>query len=166
MRAPLPPWRVGIGFDIHALVPGRPCRIGGVTIPFDRGLLAHSDGDVLAHAVTDAILGAAAMGDIGALFPDHDPRWRNADSLELLACVWQQVAAAGWQLANLDAVIICEAPKILPYAAEMRANLAAVLQATPEQVQVKGKRAEKLGALGRAEGIAVQAVVLLWRPTG
>jgi 2-C-methyl-D-erythritol 2,4-cyclodiphosphate synthase len=129
-----------------------------VTIPFDRGLLAHSDGDVLAHAVTDAIL--------GALFPDHDPRWRNADSLELLACVWQQVAAAGWQLANLDAVIICEAPKILPYAAEMRANLAAVLQATPEQVQVKGKRAEKLGALGRAEGIAVQAVVLLWRPTG
>ncbi len=166
MPAPLPPLRVGIGFDIHALVPGRPCRIGGVTIPFASGLLAHSDGDVLAHAVTDAILGAAALGDIGALFPDHDARWRNADSLQLLACAWQKVAAAGWQLVNLDAVIICEAPKILPYAKQMRVHLAAALQATPEQVQVKGKRAEKLGALGRGEGIAAQAVALLWRPIG
>lgn len=161
-----PPFRVGIGFDVHALVPGRRCVIGGVTIPFANGLKGHSDADVLAHAVTDALLGAAGLGDIGALFPDNDPQWRGADSLQLLARAWQQVAASGWQLANLDAVVIGERPKILPYVPEMRARLAAALAAQPEQIQIKGKTAEKLGALGRGEGIAAQAVALLWRPNG
>jgi len=159
----LPPFRVGIGFDIHPLVPGRRCVIGGVAIPFPWGLKGHSDGDVLAHAVTDALLGAAGLGDIGALFPDHDPRWRGADSLMLLREAWQQIAAAGWLLGNLDAVVICERPKILPFVPAIKERLAAVLDGVPEQIQVKGKTHEKLDALGRGEGIAAYAVALLWR---
>ncbi|HCO76689.1 MAG TPA: 2-C-methyl-D-erythritol 2,4-cyclodiphosphate synthase [Rhodocyclaceae bacterium] len=158
-----PPFRVGIGYDVHALVPGRQCVIGGVVIPASFGLKGHSDADVLAHAITDAVLGAAALGDIGALFPDDDPRWQGADSLVLLTQAWRCVAALGWQLANLDAVVICERPKILPYVATMKARLAAALDCDTEQIQIKGKTHEKLGALGRGEGIAAQAVVLLWR---
>lgn len=158
-----PPFRVGIGYDVHALVPGRQCVIGGVVIPAPFGLKGHSDADVLAHAITDAVLGAAALGDIGAFFPDNDPRWQGADSLALLAQAWRRIAALGWQIANLDAVVLCERPKILPYVATMKARLAAALDCHSEQIQIKGKTHEKLGALGRGEGIAAQAVVLLWR---
>ncbi|WP_249419345.1 2-C-methyl-D-erythritol 2,4-cyclodiphosphate synthase [Hydrogenophilus thiooxidans] len=162
-RMHTPPFRVGIGYDVHALVPGRPCVIGGVVIPAPFGLKGHSDADVLAHAITDAVLGAAALGDIGALFPDDDPRWQGADSIMLLTEAWRRVAASGWQLANLDAVVIGERPKILPYVATMKARLAAALDCLPEQIQIKGKTHEKLGALGRGEGIAAHAVVLLWQ---
>lgn len=157
------PFRVGQGFDVHALVAGRPCIIGGVTIPFERGLLGHSDADVLLHAITDALLGAAALGDIGRLFPDTDPTHAGADSRVLLREAYARVRAAGWEAVNVDATVICQAPKIAPHVAAMVDNIAADLQLAPAQVNVKGKTTEKLGFTGRGEGVAAQACVLLAR---
>ncbi len=155
--------RVGQGFDVHALVAGRPLIIGGVSIPFARGLLGHSDADVLLHAITDALLGAAGQGDIGRHFPDSDPQWAGADSRVLLRGAMKLVSAAGWHVANVDCTIIAEAPKIAPHAAAMCANIAADLGVDLTCVNVKGKTTEKLGFTGRGEGIAAQAVVLLQR---
>src|SRR4029450_1418172 len=155
------PFRVGQGFDIHALVPGRPLVLGGVRIASELGLLAHSDGDVLLHAITDAVLGAAALGDIGRLFPDSDERYRNADSRDLLARAVQEVRSAGWHIENIDATVIAERPKIAPHVDAMRAAIAACCGIESQAVSVKGKSAENLGALARGEGIAAQAVVLI-----
>ncbi|CAB1367978.1 2-C-methyl-D-erythritol 2,4-cyclodiphosphate synthase [Denitratisoma oestradiolicum] len=155
--------RIGQGFDVHALVPDRPLIIGGVTIPFERGLLGHSDADVLLHAITDALLGAAGLGDIGRHFPDTDPRWHGADSRMLLRGAVAQVQAAGWRVGNVDCTVICQAPKILPHAPAMAANIAADLGIVPAAVNIKGKTTEKLGFTGRGEGIAAQAVALLLR---
>ena len=155
--------RVGQGFDVHALVEGRPLIIGGVTIPFARGLLGHSDADVLLHAITDALLGAAGLGDIGRHFPDSDPQWAGADSRVLLRSAMKLVAAAGWRVGNVDCTLIAEAPKIAPHAAAMCANIAADLGIDSARVNVKGKTTERLGFTGRAEGIAAQAVILLQR---
>ena len=157
------PFRVGQGFDVHALVAGRPCIIGGVHIPFERGLLGHSDADVLLHALTDALLGAAGLDDIGRLFPDTDPAHAGADSRVLLREAYARVRAAGWDAVNVDATVICQAPKIAPHVAAMVANIAADLAIAPAQVNVKGKTTEKLGFTGRGEGIAAQACVLLAR---
>ena len=157
------PFRVGQGFDVHALVAGRACIIGGVHIPFERGLLGHSDADVLLHAITDALLGAAGLGDIGRLFPDTDPAHAGADSRVLLREAYARVRAAGWAAVNVDATVICQAPKIAPHVAAMVANIAADLAIAPAQVNVKGKTTEKLGFTGRGEGVAAQACVLLAR---
>lgn len=157
------PFRVGQGFDVHALVAGRPLIIGGVTIPHDRGLLGHSDADVLLHALTDALLGAAGLGDIGRLFPDTDAKHAGADSRVLLREAWARVRAAGWEAVNIDATVICRAPKILPHAPAMVANIAADLGMDPAAVNIKGKTTEKLGFTGRGEGIAAQVVALLVR---
>jgi 2-C-methyl-D-erythritol 2,4-cyclodiphosphate synthase len=154
--------RVGQGYDVHALVPGRRLVIGGVEIPHERGLLGHSDADVLLHAITDAILGAAALGDIGRLFPDHDPRFRDADSRVLLRTAVARAAAAGWRIGNVDATVIAERPRIGPHVAAMCAAVAAECGIDASAVNVKGKTSEKLGYAGRGEGIAAQAVVLLF----
>ena len=156
-------FRIGQGFDVHALVAGRPLIIGGVTIPYERGLLGHSDADVLLHALTDALLGAAGLGDIGRLFPDTDARHAGADSRVLLREAWARVRAEGWQVVNIDATVICRAPKILPHAGAMVANIAADLGTDPAAVNIKGKTTEKLGFTGRGEGIAAQVVALLVR---
>jgi 2-C-methyl-D-erythritol 2,4-cyclodiphosphate synthase len=156
-------FRIGQGFDVHALVPGRRLVIGGVHIPFERGLLGHSDADVLLHAVTDAILGAAGQGDIGRLFPDSDPRHAGADSRLLLRAAMARVAEQGWRVANVDATVIARAPRVSPHAAQMAANIAADLGVDPACVNIKGKTTERLGFTGRGEGIAAQAVVLLVR---
>lgn len=155
--------RVGQGFDVHALVAGRPLILGGVTIPFARGLQGHSDADVLLHAITDALLGAAGLGDIGRHFPDSDPQWAGADSRALLCSAMKLVATAGWQVGNVDCTIIAEAPKIAPHAAAMCAHIATDLGIEVQRVNVKGKTTEQLGFPGRGEGIAAQAVVLLQR---
>ena len=155
--------RVGQGFDVHALVDGRPLVIGGVTIPFARGLQGHSDADVLLHAITDALLGAAGLGDIGHHFPDTDAQWKDADSRVLLRAAMSKVASAGRKVGNVDCTVIAEAPKIAPHASAMCANIAADLGISADCVNVKGKTTEKLGATGRGEGIAAQAVVLLQR---
>lgn len=157
------PFRIGQGFDVHALVPGRPLIVGGVRIPFERGLLGHSDADVLLHALTDALLGAAGLGDIGRLFPDTDPAHAGADSRVLLREAFAAVRAAGYAVVNVDATVICRAPKILPHAPEMVANIAADLGVAPSAVNIKGKTTEKLGFTGRGEGIAAQVVALLAR---
>ncbi|THF66142.1 2-C-methyl-D-erythritol 2,4-cyclodiphosphate synthase [Pseudothauera nasutitermitis] len=155
------PFRIGQGFDVHALVPGRPLIVGGVTIPYERGLLGHSDADVLLHAITDALLGAAGLGDIGRLFPDTDPAHAGADSRVLLREAWARVRAAGWQVVNIDATVICRAPKILPHAPAMAAHIAADLSIAADAINIKGKTTEKLGFTGRGEGIAAQVVALL-----
>lgn len=157
------PFRVGQGFDVHALVPDRALIIGGVTIPYPLGLLGHSDADVLLHALTDALLGAAGLGDIGRLFPDTDPAHAGADSRVLLREAFARVRAAGWAVVNVDATVICQAPKILPHAPAMVANIAADLGMPPDAVNIKGKTTEKLGFTGRGEGIAAQVVALLAR---
>ena len=154
-------YRVGQGFDVHALVPGRPLILGGVTIPFDRGLLGHSDADALLHAITDALLGAAGMGDIGRQFPDTDQQYSGADSRVLLRAVVTKVLAAGWQIENVDATIIAQTPKIMPYAQAMCEHIAADLKIDLDCVNIKGKTSEWLGFTGRSEGIATQAVALL-----
>ena len=156
-------FRIGQGFDVHALVEGRPLILGGVTIPYPRGLLGHSDADVLLHAITDALLGAAGLGDIGRHFPDSDPQWKGADSRVLLRGAMKLVGAADWRVGNVDCTIVAEAPKIAPHAAAMCANIAADLGIAVAQVNIKGKTTEKLGFTGRGEGIAAQAVVLLQR---
>lgn len=155
--------RVGQGFDVHALVPGRRLVIGGVDIPFHSGLLGHSDADVLLHAITDALLGAAGLGDIGRHFPDSDPRWAGADSRALLREAVAQVARAGWRVGNVDATVVARLPKIAPHVANMAANIAADLGVEPGCVNIKGKTTESLGFTGRGEGIAAQAVALLVR---
>jgi 2-C-methyl-D-erythritol 2,4-cyclodiphosphate synthase len=153
--------RIGQGFDVHALVPGRKLIVGGVEIPFERGLEGHSDADVLLHAITDALLGAAALGDIGRHFPDTDPAYRGADSRALLRAAVAKVGAAGYRVANVDATIIAQAPKMAPHVPAMVQNLAADLGVAPGQVNVKAKTTERLGFTGRGEGIAAEAVVLL-----
>lgn len=155
--------RVGIGYDVHALVEGRPLILGGVTIPHDRGLAGHSDADVLAHAISDALLGAIRGGDIGHHFPDTDPAYAGADSIELLRRVGDLVAGAGWTIVDIDSVIAAQAPKLAPYRAAMRENLASALGLAVDQVGVKATTTERLGAIGREEGIAAHAVVLLRR---
>lgn len=156
-------FRIGQGFDVHALVEGRPLILGGVTIPYARGLLGHSDADALLHAICDALLGAAALGDIGRHFPDTDPAFAGADSRVLLREAMAAVRAAGFEVVNVDATIICERPKILPHVAQMVANIAADLGVAASAINIKGKTTEKLGFAGRGEGIAAQAVALLLR---
>lgn len=153
--------RVGQGFDVHALVPGRRLVIGGVEIAHERGLLGHSDADVLLHAVTDAILGAAGLGDIGRLFPDTDAHHRDADSRELLRTAVARAAQAGWRVGNVDATVIAERPRIASHVERMCAHIAADCGVEPGAVNVKGKTSEKLGYAGRGEGIAAHAAVLL-----
>ena len=155
--------RVGQGFDVHALVPGRRLIIGGVDIAYPRGLLWHSDADVLLHAITDALLGAAGLGDIGVHFPDSDPRWAGADSRLLLREAARRVGQAGWRPGNIDATVVAQAPKIAPHAAQMAANIAADLGIEAGCVNIKGKSTEALGFTGRGEGIAAQAVAMLVR---
>ena len=155
--------RVGSGFDAHALVAGRRLVLGGVTIPFERGLDGHSDADVLVHAVCDAVLGALGAGDIGGHFPDSDPAYKDADSRGMLRHVWRLASAAGYVLGNLDATLIAQAPRLAPYVLTMAANLAADLGATSGQINVKATTTERLGFTGRGEGIAALATVLLVR---
>jgi 2-C-methyl-D-erythritol 4-phosphate cytidylyltransferase / 2-C-methyl-D-erythritol 2,4-cyclodiphosphate synthase len=153
--------KIGIGYDLHRLVEGRPLILGGVRIPFDRGLQGHSDADAVSHAVTDALLGAANIGDIGRLFPDTDPQWKDANSLRLLADAWTRVRAAGYTLANLDIVVIAQQPKIGPHAETIKQSLAHALDVDPTSIGIKGKTNEGVDAIGRGEAIAVHAVALL-----
>jgi 2-C-methyl-D-erythritol 2,4-cyclodiphosphate synthase len=155
------PLRIGSGFDLHPLVPGRPLVLGGVNVPHSHGLQGHSDADVLFHAVADALLGAAALGDLGRHFPPGDPRFEGADSGRLLREVAERVGEAGWQPVNVDGTVIAERPRLAPYLDAMRANLARILALPPERVSVKATSPEGLGPIGRGEGIAAQAVVLL-----
>jgi 2-C-methyl-D-erythritol 4-phosphate cytidylyltransferase / 2-C-methyl-D-erythritol 2,4-cyclodiphosphate synthase len=157
------PFAIGQGFDVHALVEGRPLVIGGVTIPFAKGLLGHSDADVLLHAITDAILGAAGLGDIGRHFPDSDPAFKGADSKRLLTEAVQRVNTAGWGVAQIDCTVIAEAPKISPHAQKMQTVIASCCGVAPAQINIKGKTTEQLGFTGRGEGIAAQAVAMLRR---
>ena len=156
-------FRIGQGYDVHALTPGRKLILGGVHIPHPQGLLGHSDADVLLHAITDAVLGAAGMGDIGRMFPDSDAQWEGADSRRLLRGAVAAVNAAGWRVGNIDATIIAQAPRIAPHVATMRANIAADLGIEVDAVNIKGKTTERLGFTGRGEGIAAEAVALLLR---
>jgi 2-C-methyl-D-erythritol 4-phosphate cytidylyltransferase/2-C-methyl-D-erythritol 2,4-cyclodiphosphate synthase len=155
--------RVGQGFDVHAFAEGRPCIIGGVNIPFEKGLLGHSDADVLLHAVADAVLGALGLGDIGKHFPDTDPAFKDADSMKLLEHVWALAHERGYTLGNADCTIIAQRPKMAPHIEAMAGNIARVLGTEPSQVNVKATTSEKLGFTGREEGIAAQAVVCLVR---
>jgi 2-C-methyl-D-erythritol 2,4-cyclodiphosphate synthase len=155
--------RIGQGYDVHPLVPGRALIVGGVTIPYSMGLHGHSDADVLLHAITDALLGAAGLGDIGRMFPDSEVRWQGADSRMLLRDALAAVRAAGWRVGNIDCTVIAQAPRIAPYVAQMREHIAADLGIAPERVNVKGKTTERLGFAGRGEGIAAEAVALLLR---
>jgi 2-C-methyl-D-erythritol 2,4-cyclodiphosphate synthase len=153
--------RIGIGYDVHALVEGRPLVIGGVTVPHPRGLAGHSDADVLLHAIGDALLGALALGDLGAHFPDTDPRWKGADSRALLRHVAALVRARGYGVGNVDATVIAQAPKLAPFIAAMRDNVAADLGCDVACVSIKATTTERLGFAGRGEGIAAEAVVLV-----
>lgn len=155
--------RIGTGFDVHQLIAGRRCIVGGVTIPFNKGLLGHSDADVLLHAACDAILGAAALGDIGKHFPDSDQTYLGADSRALLRSVVKKIHDLGFRIGNLDATIIAEAPKMAPHIAAMRENIAADCEIALDCVNVKATTTEKLGFTGRGEGIAAEAVVLIYR---
>ncbi|MEX3955727.1 2-C-methyl-D-erythritol 2,4-cyclodiphosphate synthase [Trinickia sp. EG282A] len=157
-------YRIGQGYDVHALVSGRPLIIGGVTVPYDRGLLGHSDADVLLHAITDALFGAAALGDIGRHFPDTDARFAGADSRVLLRECAARLAKAGFAIENVDSTVIAQAPKLAPHIDAMRANIAEDLGLPVTRVNVKAKTNEKLGYLGRGEGIEAQAAVLLRAP--
>jgi 2-C-methyl-D-erythritol 4-phosphate cytidylyltransferase / 2-C-methyl-D-erythritol 2,4-cyclodiphosphate synthase len=156
-----PALRIGNGYDLHRLVVGRPLILGGVTIPFDKGLQGHSDADVICHAVTDAVLGAAAAGDIGRYFPDTDPQWKGANSLELLGQAGRVVRNAGFAIGNVDVVVIAQQPKLLPYVDAIRTNLAAALSCDVSQVSVKGKTNEGVDSMGAGESIAAHAVALL-----
>ena len=158
-----PAFRIGEGCDTHALVVGRPLILGGVTIPHTHGLLGHSDADALSHAITDALFGAVAMGDIGRHFPDTDEQFRGADSVALLAEAARRVRAAGWQIGNIDSTIIAQAPKMAPHILAMRLRLAQALAIELDQINVKAKTAERLGPVGRGESIETRAVCLLYR---
>ena len=153
--------RIGHGYDVHKLVTGRKLILGGGTIPHETGLLGHSDADVLAHAVSDALLGAAALGDIGGFFPDNDPKYQDADSIELLRQVCVELYDRGYAIENIDATVIAQAPKLKPYIEQMRKNLAQACEINVNQISVKATTEEHLGFTGRKEGIAVHAVCLI-----
>ncbi len=153
--------RIGEGWDVHALVEGRPLILGGVTIPHSKGLLGHSDADALLHAVTDALLGAAGLGDIGRHFPDTDERFKGADSAVLIAEAYRRVQEKGWKIVNLDSTIVAQAPKLAPHIEAIRTRIAQVLQIDASQVNVKAKTAEKMGPVGEGRAIEARAVVLL-----
>lgn len=155
--------RIGNGYDIHCLVTGRPLILGGVNIPHEMGLLGHSDADVLTHAIMDALLGALSLGDIGYYFPPSDPQWAGADSLVLLEKVCELVRREGYAIGNIDSVIVAERPKLKPHIAKMRDRLASVLELEPNQIGIKATTNEKLGPVGREEGIAAYAVTLLYQ---
>ncbi len=155
--------RIGHGFDAHRLVEGRPLVLGGVTIPFERGALGHSDADVLAHALCDALLGAAALGDLGAYFPDTDPQWKGADSMALLSACAAELLRAGFTVANVDATVVVERPKLAPYLTVMRENIAARIGLSLDAVSVKAKTSEGMGYTGDGSGIAAYAVALIER---
>ena len=162
----VPAMRVGEGWDTHALVPGRPLILGGVTIPHSHGLQGHSDADALLHAITDALLGAAGLGDIGRHFPDTDPAFKGADSVLLLQTAAQRVADAGWSIVNVDSTIVAQAPKMAPHIAAMRERIAAALGLAADAVNVKAKTAEKMGPVGEGRAIETRAVCLLVRSSG
>ncbi|WP_017473693.1 2-C-methyl-D-erythritol 2,4-cyclodiphosphate synthase [Amphibacillus jilinensis] len=153
--------RIGQGFDVHQFTEDRPCIIGGIVIPFNKGLLGHSDADVLLHTIADALLGAIGEGDIGKHFPDTDPTYKDADSTKLLTHVWHLVQAKGYHLVNLDCTVMAQLPKLSPYIDAIRKNIGGILGVTVDQVNVKATTTEKLGFVGREEGIAAQAVVLI-----
>ena len=153
--------RVGLGYDIHRLIAGRPLILGGIVLPFEKGEDGHSDGDVLFHAITDAVLGASGLGDIGSFFPPEDPQWKDADSAKLLETVMEKVRAAGWKIENLDCVIKLEKPKFIPYRQQVIESVARVLQIQPEQVFVKAKTGEKLPPVGTGDAVEATAVCLL-----
>ena len=155
--------RVGLGYDLHRLVAGRPLLLGGVELPFEKGEDGHSDGDVLFHAITDAVLGASGLGDIGSFFPPEDPQWKDADSAMLLKTVIEKVYAAGWKLENLDCVIKLEKPKFIPYRERVIKSIATVLGVTPDQVFVKAKTGEKLPPVGTSDAVEAEVVCLLSR---
>ena len=158
----LPPIRIGEGWDIHALVVGRPLVLGGITLPFDKGLLGHSDADALLHAITDALLGAAGLGDIGSHFPDTEAQFQGADSAVLLAEAARIVRAKGYAIGNVDSTVIAQAPRMAPYIGAMRARIAQVLGIAPDCVNVKAKTAEKMGPVGLGQAIEARAIVLLY----
>lgn len=153
--------RIGIGNDIHRLVAGRKLILGGVEIPYDKGLLGHSDADSLSHAITDALLGAAGLGDIGTHFSDKDPRWKNADSQMFLQAVCQMLAERGWRIVNIDATILAERPKMMPHIPAMKETLAATMNIEAARLNLKAKTNEGLDAIGRGEAIGAQAIALL-----
>jgi len=159
--AATPALRIGIGHDTHTLAPGGPLRLGGIEIPWDRHLVGHSDADVLLHAVTDALLGAAALGDIGELFPDTDPANRGRDSVGMLEEALRRVSAAGYAIANIDCIVHAQEPKLGPHKQAIRARVAAILHIAPEQVGLKAKTGERVGPIGRQEAMSAQCVVLL-----
>lgn len=153
--------RIGEGWDVHALVPGRPLVIGGVTIPYHLGLLGHSDADVLLHAITDALLGAAGLGDIGQHFPDTDPQWKGANSVDLLQATGRLLSEAGWQIGNIDATVVAQAPKLAAHKPAMQTRVALTLGIAPHQVNIKAKTAEKLGPVGMGQSIEARAIALI-----
>lgn len=153
--------RIGHGYDVHRLVEGRDLILGGVKIPYEKGLLGHSDADVLLHAVSDALLGAAGLGDIGRHFPDTDPQYEGADSLELLRQVYRKISEKGYRVGNIDVTMIAQRPKLKDYIPQMQANIAAAVEAAPDRVNVKATTEEKLGFTGTGEGMACHAVCLL-----
>lgn len=157
--------RIGQGYDVHRLVAERPLILGGIEIPYEKGLLGHSDADVLLHAISDALLGAAALGDIGAHFPDSDPAYRGADSAELLRAVGDLIRASGYEIGNIDCTVVCQAPKLAPHIPAMRARIAEVLALPVGAVSVKASTEEHMGFTGRGEGIAAHAVCLLTERT-
>ncbi|MBD1372391.1 2-C-methyl-D-erythritol 2,4-cyclodiphosphate synthase [Hazenella sp. IB182357] len=157
--------RIGQGFDVHQFEPGRPLILGGIEIPYNKGLIGHSDADVLLHTITDAALGALALGDIGKHFPDTDPLYKDADSKKLLTHIWSLIKEKGYQLGNVDATIIAQKPKMAPYIPAMREQIANLLEADISQVNVKATTTEQLGFAGREEGIAAMAVICLVKLT-
>lgn len=153
--------RIGFGYDVHRFIEGRPCILGGIEIPHSKGLLGHSDADALLHAITDAILGALALGDIGTHFPDTDPAWKGADSKDLLRNVMAMVRDKGWDIGNVDATVVTEEPKLNPWLGDIRASIADVLECSVDQISVKATTQEKMGFVGEGHGLAVHAVALL-----
>ncbi len=161
LKRPRPGFRVGEGWDIHALVPGRKLILGGVEIPFERGLMGHSDADVLLHAITDALLGAAALGDIGTHFPDTDEQFRGADSMVLITEALRRVRERGFDIGNIDCTVIAQAPKLMPWIPLMRRNIAQALAISVDQINVKAKTAEKMGPVGEGKAMEARAMALL-----
>lgn len=157
-------FRIGHGYDVHKLVEGRKLILGGVDIEYEKGLLGHSDADVLVHAITDSLLGAAALGDIGTHFPDTDEKYRGANSLELLKHVCKLIAENGYEISNIDATIIAQAPKLKPFIAQMRKNIANTMQTDTDCINIKATTEEKLGFTGRKEGISAHSVALIFKP--
>jgi 2-C-methyl-D-erythritol 2,4-cyclodiphosphate synthase len=156
-----PSWRIGQGYDVHRLVPERPLVLGGITIPFSLGLSGHSDADVLSHALGDALLGAAGLGDLGRHFPDTDPKYKGISSLKLLEAIWLLIREKGYRIENVDVTVVAQEPKLAPYIQQMKSVLAEVLNISIEQINIKATTTEGLGFPGRSEGMAAYAVVLL-----